>query len=374
MILRDDKYFGIDRDSMFLKFKNSIIRNEESECDFKPDNNGQLDFLVYVSLLSKINNYGEFDIPFVRLIESMGFKPKSGSGSINDKVKQSIGRLENEYTLINCISKDRYLVGEVVIPVVEDNFFKLKMDNVRKILNNSLIKLNKDDYSNKYENKSKALYVYAYLVSMMGDHLTTEVTVNWRGCFPSLEKISSDCNVSKDYLLKLLAYFEYDGLLYTTNIGFIKDKNGNSFKAVNYYTDNIEYLSSSYIYSRAYYDKNEYSYSKYISQTKNLLSETTELFNESYKKLNEKELKCFKEHFGVLFMNTIYESEKYYIDINKENFDKYIFNKMYIRSKFKNVDCKEALLFIADNEMASIPLLTHIKNKIKALMYLYEIK
>lgn len=371
----DSTYFGMTKEDLFYKIDIGLIRDKEDrERCFPSDSDGQFDYMLYITLLMVANTEREFYTTINILAKKMGYKPKSGVGKINDKITKSLERLMKKYCLIEYGEEDKIIFGRIILHKNEESFFKLKRVDINIILDNPFLKLTQNDYSGKYKDKAKALYVYSYILSMMGTHNTTEATIEWHGCFPSVDTIAKECNVSINYLLKILAYFEYDSLIYTTNIGKVKNADGTVCMAGNYYTNDKTYLSSSYIYARAYYDNNNCTYSKYIKHTKHLLDEISELLDESFEKLNDKEVVCFKEHYGLMFTDTIYKFTNLYPGINKLRFDEYMKNSSYLRSTFFNGKQRTSLSFIADNELASIPLLTHIKNKIKAMMYLYEIK
>lgn len=266
-IIKDDKFCGIATNELFHKVNNNFVREYNGIHYFKPTAEGQMDYMVYIALLSKINAYEEVEISLNRLVESIGYKPKTGKGKINEKVRESLKRLEYDYKLIvpAPTSTDKYLMLEVRVLEVQERFFKLNLNNIRKILNSSF-KLRSDDFTNKYTDKAKALYVYSYLLSMFGVHETTSIGVTFNGCYPNMDKICKDCNVTKEYLLKLLAYFEFDGLIYTANVGAI---DGSTYKANNYYTDSLSGLSGAYTYATAYLDQNKLNIKVIICNAKN---------------------------------------------------------------------------------------------------------
>lgn len=377
-ITKDNRFCGIETDKLFHKVNNNFVRECSNVHYFKATQEGQFDYMVYIALLSKMNAYRECEISLNRLVESIGYKPRSGVGNINYKVKQSLDRLEYDYKLIISAkeSTDKYLMLEVIVLEVEERFFKLNLNNIRKILNNSVFNINKADFSNKYNDKAKALYVYSYLLSMFGVHETTTVTVKFHGCYPNMNKICAECNVTKEYLLKLLAYFEYDGLIYTANNGIIKEFDGGTYKSCNYYTDSLVGLVGAYEYAKGYLDQYQYSYNSNYKQCKALLVEINELFNETYDKLTEQELICFKEHNKLMFENTINEVNKLYKDVSKDNFEKFIVNREYLNLKLykANKDSKKTMLYLASIQDINVMLLTHFRNKLKALIYMYQVR
>lgn len=362
---------------VFFKFHNDFMRNKDSKYYFKSNDDGQLDYLVYIALVYSSNAMNEFSVVLNKLVENIGYKPKSGSGSINDKVRKSIKRLEDR-KLIEVASIDKqHILGIVILEDIENRFFKVYAENIIKIIDTLSLKVCTNDFFSKYNDKAKAVYVYSYLLSMMGIHNTTGININWFGCYPSMDMICEECNISKTHLKRLLAYFEYDGLIYTANIGQVTGKDGRKVMASNYYTNNINDLFSGYTYCKAYYDKEHYTYAKYIKRTKQLLSKIKEMLEQSKNKIDEKsknDFIKFKEHFILMLKDTIHYADKNgYKHISIDNVDEYINNKVYLESKFYNKDTDKTLLFIADKEAYSLVFLTHIKNKLKALMYMYDV-
>ena len=95
---------------------------------------------------------------------------------------------------------------------------------------------------------------------------------------------------------------------------------------------------------------------------------------EDVKKLAEKEYTKLKEHFYMTIKKSVADGDKIHPDITSDKMKCYIATRQNLKSKFYNKNTHPSLLFIADNESASIILLSHIKQKLKALMYLYDIK
>ena len=373
-MVKDDKFCGIATKELFHKVNNNFVREYNGIHYFKPTQDGQMDYMVYIALLSKINAYEEVEISLNRLVESIGYKPKTGKGKINEKVRESLKRLEYDYKLIvpAPTSNDKYLMLEVRVLETEERFFKLNLNNIRKILNSSF-KLRSDDFTNKYTDKAKALYVYSYLLSMFGVHETTTVGITFNGCYPNMDKICAECNVTKEYLLKLLAYFEFDGLIYTANVGAI---DGSTYKANNYYTDSLSGLYGAYTYATAYLDQHKYTYNSNYKQCKALLLEVNNLFNEAYGKLTDKEIICFKEHCKSMAENTIREASEIFNDVSIDGYRHFIINREYLTMKLykQNQHILIDLLYLASIYHYNVLLLTHFKNKLKALIYLYEIR
>ena len=377
-IIKDNRFCGMATSELFHKVNNNFVREYNGIHYFKPTAEGQMDYMVYIALLSKMSLFKQVEISLNRLVESIGYKPRSGANNINNRVKESLDRLEYEYKLIirSPKSTDKYIMLEVIVLDVAERFFKLNMYKMNIILNNCLFKLNKQDFSSKYKDKAKALYVYSYLLSMFGNHETTTATVMFIGCYPNMDKICKECNVTKEYLLKLLAYFEYDGLIYTANNGIIEEFDGGTYKSCNYYTDSFSGLNGAYEYAKGYLDQYQYSYNNNYKQCKALLVEINELFDETYDKLTEQKLICFKEQNKLMFENTIDEVNKLYKDVSKDNFEKFIVNREYLNLKLykANKDSKKTMLYLASIQDINVMLLTHFRNKLKALMYMHQVR
>lgn len=371
--------FGFEIDEMFIKVSNDFVRNKESEFYFEPTEEGQLDLLVYISLMNVVSFRNRFDVNINRFVESLGYKPNTRAGKINSKVVESFDRLEGRGLLELKDNDGKFTSGTLILPNLENNFFMLNVGDMAKILDNELEKISGDDYVNKYQNKTKDLYVYLYINSYMGHHETTECDLAFYGCFPSMSNICEGCNVSEEYLRKVLSYFEFDELIFTANLGNMIDEGGKVQKSTNYYTNSIENLNGAYAFAKAYADQKNFKYSKYSKRTNVLLDEVTESLGKFEDKFKDDESKLivFKNHFGLMLKDVINESKKIARYIDMEKADEYVVNKSYLKSKFyckDNKDRNKYLLFIADNEMASVVTLTHIRNRIRALTYLYGIK
>ena len=401
-ILKSEKKYGIHRKDMFYKIGNGFVRTVNNkfvengrEYYFAPTKEGILDYSVFLTILYNCNGQNEFDIRINKIIKSLGKKPQSGIGRNNDNVKQSIKRLEQKFLLRIDEFEDSFVSGEVLLPDLEKHFFKLYENDLIMIMNNlSKRSMEDDEFISKYKNKEKAIYVYSYLLSMLGKHETTEAGMETYLCFPSYKQIAEECGVSESYINKLLAYLEYDELLFSIYLGDAETPDGNTVITSNYYTNSIENLSLAYCYARAYYDNEGYKYPKYAKRTKQLLEEISNMlvkskdrllekyakkFKKSHgeeyaKTLIEKEYLKFKEHFYMAIKKSVAYGNKIHPDITSDKMKCYIATRQNLKSKFYNKNTHPSLLFIADNESASIILLSHIKQKLKALMYLYNIK
>lgn len=372
--------YGSDINNVSIKIHNDFIRNKDSKFYFEPNDDGQLDFLIYVSLMNTVSIVNSFTIPINMFVEELGYKPNPRAGKINSKILESFNRLEKRGLLELKYNDSKIISGTIILPNIDNGYFLLKERNLKKIMDNQLEKLYGDDYSSKYNNKPKDFYIYSYISSYMGAHKTTEVDMEFYGCFLNLETICENCNVSEDYLRKILTYFELDKLIFTANLGNMKTKNGGVQRSTNYYTDSFENLNAAYIYAKAYADKEGFKYKKYHNRTDDILTEITDLLIKINNKLSSKKdgaVLAFKNHFGLMLRDTINSAEKMYPDISIEKISKYIMDKKYLESKFYDVETKNRnkyLLYIAEDRMSSVTLLNHIKNKTKAMAYMYGIR
>lgn len=378
---------GIETQDIFYKFHNSFVRATESGINyyFEPTQEGQLDYMVYTTLLYTSNNDGQFDVRINKLVTSMGYTPKAGAGKINDKVKKSLVRLENKNLIEIDESEKTYVSGVVVLPEIDKRFFKLYEDNIKFILNDLNSRFNaEDEFISKYEDKAKAMYVYSYILSMMSKKAVASTEIKEYSpmlCFPTYDKICKECNVSRSYLNKLLAYFEYDGLIYTSNIGEIKDTyNETKNTAANYYTDDMKYLIDTYRYARGYYDLKSENLDNALEledsrrSKSRLLNDIDNMMEKAQNKLSEDDYIKFREHTVLKIKSLIIDFE--YADITKKNYlDNYIASRKYLTSIYnrkEGVRRNPMLLAIAAQEEGHIMLNT-IANCIKALMYMYKV-
>ena len=56
---KEDKFCGIATKELFHKVNNNFVRKYNGIHYFKPTAEGQMDYMVYIALLSKINAYEE---------------------------------------------------------------------------------------------------------------------------------------------------------------------------------------------------------------------------------------------------------------------------------------------------------------------------
>lgn len=372
---------GIETNEMFYKFHNNFIRKTEEITPyyFEPTQEGQLDYMVYVALLYISNNEGEFDVRINKLVTSIGYTPKSGAGKINDKVKQSLLRLQKRCLLEIDEMEKIYVSGVVIIPQINERFFKLYENNIKFILNDLSSRFNEGDEAiSKYDDKGKAMYVYSYLLSMMSKKATTDITSedNYPTlCYPSYDNITENCDISRNYLNKLLAYFEYDGLIHTINIGNVTNEHSEAItNTSNYYTDNISDVYQTYTYAKAYYENKEYKVQDVRTTKRKHLENIERMMEQAKDKLSDKDYLKFREHTVLKIKNIILDFEKNNV-IPRDYVNNYVASKKYLLSIYnrtEKVKRNPNLIAIADHNNGHL-LLSNIEHSIKALLYIYKI-
>lgn len=385
----NNKFCGIDINEIFMQIPRNTIRDVKNGDNkmlkiFNNDNEGKLDFAIYILLLDSCNTRYKFDTTVSKLARLLGYKPRTGKGNINERIMESLKRLDSEYLLIDlsCCTKND-ISGTVILSEVDTHFFKLYNSKITKIYKGS--KLIDSDYVNKY-NVPNAVYVYCYLLSMMGEHSTTvSSTYKTYIAFPSMDKITKYCNIDKLTLRKLLIQFEYDELIYTVNLGTV---NGGSLDklteislqhtSANYYTTDLAYLPSAYMYAEGFYDLHKYTYKKSYQRKAELLEEIQQMRDLAVEKLNSKELIKFKEINKSMVEKLILEvntNDKIMPTLKPDEYKEYCNKRLYKKSKHKqrNNNYSEDILYIASMERFSIELLNHVKNKTKYLMMLFEL-
>lgn len=363
---------------IYIKVPNDFLRKSDSKYYFDPNNNGKLDFLVYVTVSNIKNARGQFEITVNRLVEHMSFKPNTRAGKINEQCLESLKRLQSK-GLLELYEFDKKIVSGVIMEHEYNNgFFKLDMDNVQKILGDPICKLTNDDNYSKYNDKSSSLYTYAYIISMMKVHPTTEPTINFYGCYPSMENITSNCDISESYLRKILSYFEEDELIFSINLGRVTGEFG-SVMSNNYYTNNIEYLNAGYIFAKAYCDMYNIKYSYDSTRIKNALDEISEINEEVKEVLEEydkKELIKFKEHLKLIKNSTIEKAYSISPNLNKDSLGKNLITGKYKNSKLydESKPRDKYFIYIGDDDRVGVSIVHHFRNRLRYLVNLYEIK
>ena len=270
--------YGIDERNDSYKFSNTLVWNYNGLATFNENvsKNFKLDYLIYSILYMKQNpRDNEVTININKLVKLIGRKPNNHKGKINDRVKASLKRLENEYRLIYYSIDGNYIEAYLINTRNEANFYNMYNYKFNLILN-----LDKDElYSNRYKNIDNALFLYSYLISRMSYYDDYSNGNNLLVCYPTTEEIKRDCRLNDKQITDLLNQFESDGLIYTINLGTIK--RGDETKvSSNYYVTNLEDLEPSYDKGLGYYKTQNYRVVKnkgqlaneYLSKTETLLA------------------------------------------------------------------------------------------------------
>lgn len=359
--LTEDKYNGVKKEESFMRFGNNLIGSGENVI-FKPTTEGKFDFMVYVALLTLCNYEYYFLTNIKQLVQYLGYKPNGKKGRINEKVELSIHRLCTEYQLIDLHYEDECMEGEVGLVSNDECFFKMYLHKLGNIYNSFRYK----NGNNKYKDKASAIYLYSYLLSMMSEHNPYNLHTFY-GCFPSIEVICKDCNISKGSVTKLLKYFEYDKLIYVARYEKVESNNKSLSNGSNYYTNDKKYLLEAYYYSQGFYNSKEWKVKSGSYYTKMLCNDLDNLLKTSFK-----ELKTIDKNILVEFKK---DMQFKFLDILKDfglkgynDFDTKI-------SKHNEITKVKQILFLAEQkEDWGYVLLTHFKNIILALQYKYGLK
>ena len=359
------KYNGVIKEESFMKFDKNLI-GTDGKSIFKPTKEGKFDYMVYVSLLTLCNYEYYFLTNINQLVKYLGFKPNPKKGKINDKVEQSIQRLCIEYKLVDLHYEDKCMEGEVALIETNDCFFRMYLHKLGNIYNRFSYK----EGNNKYTDKASAIYLYSYLLCKMGSHNPYN-TYEFYGCFPSVETICRECNMSKSNVTKLLRYFEFDNLIYT--LGYEKVVNANKSVTMGnkYYTDDRKYLQSGYYFSEGYYKLKDYKLKPKSFYIERLCIDIDEELTKVTKELDTKERKNefidFKKELHFKF-----EEINNYFDL--KGFDTFTLKE----AKYKDITNIKTVLFLSEIEdedkYKNIICLTMLKNSVSALQYKYGLK
>lgn len=368
----NDKFLGIEETDLFQYFDNKLVFNGSDREDiyFKPTKEGKLDLLVYTTLAFNCNPFKIVNTNIKSFVTMIGYKPRSGSGRINERVEESFERLKKNCFIDFYYNKeiDNYTI-KVYMTKAEDKFFKLNYSIIEKILEGgnwifSLDGVNVKDI-HKYDNRERALYLYCYLVSRMG-YITFE-TEKLNICYPTMDEICKDNAIDKKTLIQLLTYFELDRILFTVNIGEVK-KGENKSKATNYYVTNLDEIYKANMFAHQYYYANGYEYYKEYTTVKYICSEINDICHETMDKIKPSNLAFYKDHL-IKEIKTLCEE----INIPFSEFTQYESESKFIESKHKEVIDFHFLCFLMDYQKKTIPsaFYYHIRNVMKALKYIY---
>ena len=361
----ENKYNGVVKEESFMRFNKDLIGDIQNSI-FKPTAEGKFDYMVYVSLLTLCNYEYYFLTNLNQLVKYLGYKPKLGKGKINDKVEQSIQRLCVEYKLVDLHYEDGCMEGEVGLVSNDDFFFKMYLHKLGNIYNSFGYKKG----NNKYTDKASAIYLYSYLLSKMGIHKPYN-TYEFYGCFPSIETICKECNLSKTNVTKLLRYFELDNLIYTLGYDKVVGDNKGLIIGNKYYTNDKRYLQAGYYFSEGYYKSKEYKL-----KSKNYYIERlcVDIDKELTKVIKDLDTKDKKNEFVEFKKELQFKFEEIKNDYKLNSYDTF----MIKNAKYNNITNFKMVLFLSEindvDNYESILALTRFKNIVSALQYKYGLK
>ena len=374
------KFIGIEVDSMFHTIPNNLVWDNEGKGNvlFEPTDEGQFDFLIYITAIYNCNPVGMFYTNISKIARLIGYKPRSGKGNINDRIKQSLDRLRDNHSILYEIEDGLWSI-QVLLKENEKYFFKLHYCTIEKIL--GLNYINREDSEllgvTKYENKSKALYVYCYILARMNNINIDGYKDNINCCYPTMEEIMKDCNIgNKNYLIKLLRYFELDRILFTTNIGQLKNNNLIN-NASNYYTTNLNDIYGISYYSKGYYFNKGYDLNEEAFK-KGLAKEIQELAYEGAMKLYTKDksnkyapqlFKLYTDRINAEFTILLQEC-----NLSLEEYKEWENNNGQFTSKYRTILNIKPILFMFNNWKIKTEFLYHVKNCIEAIAMMYGVK
>lgn len=190
--LNNKNIFGINVGDISITLNKNFVLNINNIRYFDSSNSeSQLDYTLYLNIVTFSNYEGRFYISLSTLIENMGFKPRTGSGNINERVKQSLDRLETKHNMIKLSRNNKEIHGEIFMTSENKETFNVKISDIHSILRCS-----------KYTDKQKVLYLYSYIIA--SDYKNNNLNVGI---------LSRDCSISKDFVLKCIDKFHEDGLI-----------------------------------------------------------------------------------------------------------------------------------------------------------------
>lgn len=379
----NNKFMGIDNSTMHHQLNNNLVWNGENKEDvmFTSNREDVFDFLVYTILIYNCSPYFRiYNTNIKDMAALMGYKPKSGKGNINDKIKQSLDRLDDRYLIEYKIENDLYKI-KVNIPKSKEHFFILHYSTINTILglefnitddNGEVL-----DTTKKYTDRAKALYTYCYIVSRMS-YIDEEGKVLCS--YPTYEEICEDCSISKTTLTKLLRLFEMDGILFTVNIGTLKGADGSIINTNNYYTTNLENFNAISKYAKGYYSNLGCDVNNKKYMTKKLCKDIDNTLYNIFKYLNTKdsENEGNKDYipYSPLFVTLVNQSFKDFlksVNISYDEYKAFLVGDLFNKHKKDGIKSK-SILFLSNRLDVSVVYLNHFKNVIDGINELFIVK
>lgn len=380
----NNKFMGIDNSTMHHQLNNNLVWNGENKEDvmFTSNREDVFDFLVYTILIYNCSPYLRVCTTNIKHMATlMGYKPKSGKGNINDKIKQSLDRLDDRYLIEYKIEDDLYQI-KVNIPKSKEHFFVLHYSTINTILGLEFNMIDDNgevlDTTKKYVDRAKALYTYCYIVSRMS-YIDEEGKVLCS--YPTYEEICKDCSISYTKLTKLLRLFEMDGILYTINIGSLKNiDDGSIINTNNYYTTNLENFNTISKYAKGYYSNLGYDVNNKKYMTKKLCKDIDNTLYNIFKHLNTKDSENEENKdyipYSPLFVTLVNQSFKDFlksINISYDEYKAFLVGELFNKHKKDGIKSK-SVLFLSNRLDISVVYLNHFKNVIDGINELFIVK
>ena len=383
--MENNKFMGIDNATMHHQLNNNLVWNGENreKVMFTSSREDVFDFLTYTILIYNCSPYFRVCTTNIKdMVTLMGYKPKSGKGNINDKVKQSLERLDDRYLIEYKIENDLYKI-KVNIPKSSEHFFLLHYSTINTILGLEFNMIDDNgevlDSTKKYVDKAKALYTYCYIVARMG-YIDGENKVSC--CYPTYEEICEDCGISRTTLTKLLRFYELDGILYTINIGSLKNiDDGSIVNTSNYYTTSVENFNIVSKYAKVYYKGLGYDVNNKKYMTKKLCREIDDTLYNIFKQLKTRddENEQNKDYipYVPLFVTLVNLSFKNFlnlVDIVEDEYKAFLEEELYRERKKANGIKSKNILFLSSRSDIDVVYLNHFKNVIDGINELFIVK
>ena len=379
----NNKFMGIDNTTMHHQLNNNLVWNGENKEDvmFTSNREDVFDFLVYTILIYNCSPYFRVCTTNIKHMATlMGYKPKGGKGKINDKIKQSLDRLDDRYLIEYKIEDDLYQI-KVNIPKSKEHFFILHYSTINTILGLEFNMIDDNgevlDTTKKYTDRAKALYTYCYIVSRMS-YIDEEGKVLCS--YPTYEEICEDCGISKTTLTKLLRLFEMDGILFTVNIGTLKGADGSIINTNNYYTTNLENFNAISKYAKGYYSNLGCDVNNKKYMTKKLCKDIDNTLYNIFKHLNTKdsENEGNKDYipYSPLFVTLVNQSFKDFlksVNISYDEYKAFLVGDLFNKHKKDGIKSK-SILFLSNRLDVSVVYLNHFKNVIDGINELFIVK
>lgn len=258
----------MNKNEYWSKIPNNLVWISSNEDKIKgeiplcKDNDILFATIVYMNI--NTTNIGEVKFTFEDLITFCGLKVRTGKNNSIEQFKKVLSYLQqlkfitsdNDFLMI----KPKELIKidfNITYKKDEDSndieWFKLYYKNLIKIINSDI---NVD--------KLKLLRVYCYYLSrvkrnneeqktqleeyMIGDDTVVE------SFYDKYKTICNDLGISESLLRKYLDILEELELIFTDNIGQVKNSDGKEWTANNVYVDNKVYLKRALECSKEYYE------------------------------------------------------------------------------------------------------------------------